>query len=214
MSLDEILLWDRFTPNPYLILTLTLTLFSGIGLYLVSYQTLPHIGQGGYITTLYIALMLIISNACTQAPQSYGPILMANVIDESQELTLKEEGQSFNEHASEAKNRNEAKHRNEAKTELSGGGSQSMFWAMNALCVKPFNSVGPILGMAVLGEPYKLFVAQPGQIPSQELWQQALSLLALSTSVCAGVSLLSWRGYTLHGKKLRVLQQRGDVESL
>lgn len=141
------------------------------------------------------ALMLIVCNACTQVPQAYGPILMANVIDENRSLMVKDGGESEHDAPERAPMQ-----------------AQSMFWAMNALCVKPFNSVGPVVGMAMIGERYVEFQKGTGRGPDPVLWDQVVRLLAVSTVLCAACSLWAWRAYSLHGNRLRVLQGGSEAE--
>ena len=72
--------------------------------------------------------MIVIANACTQTPQAYGPILMANVIDENRSINAAKDaglGDCV-----------------VTREPIGSPRAQSMFWAVNALFVKPFNSVG------------------------------------------------------------------------
>jgi len=176
-------------------------LFAGIGVALCfgSWGSGEGLGWKGWAG----AGMIVVCNACTQASQAYGPVLMANVIDENRSmLAVQDAGDSKREHAA-----------------ARGGDpmqAQSMFWAMNALCVKPFNSVGPVLGMAMIGERYVQFQKEHhgnGRgAPDLILWEQAVKLLALSTVLCALCSLGAWRQFTLHGNRLRLLQGGSEVE--
>eukprot|EP01112_Ceratiomyxa_fruticulosa_P008723 TRINITY_DN225_c0_g1_i8.p1 TRINITY_DN225_c0_g1~~TRINITY_DN225_c0_g1_i8.p1 ORF type:complete len:480 (-),score=71.28 TRINITY_DN225_c0_g1_i8:354-1793(-) len=80
---------------------------------------------------------------------------------------------------------------------------------IQALFVKPAQSLAPILGVYVLSSTP--FYKQPLQslTPSQlsVIQSNIFQLLALSPLICGALQLLVWRNFSLHGLKLKELKQ-------
>ncbi|CAK8986953.1 unnamed protein product [Durusdinium trenchii] len=83
------------------------------------------------------------------------------------------------------------------------------YWMLRAALVKPLNSLGPVIGSAVLAAggytPHKEGPEDASIQVASTLWWTCAWLPAVVSLIISGVALRSWKNFTLHGARLEQL---------